>query len=269
MCRLLGAMFIETGSVEHYLLDAECSLFKQAVKGKQSDGWGIGFYVGSVPIVFKSEKAAYEEREKFSDVAKYTKGRIIIAHVRKASNPRGLPREKLISPENSQPFNHSKYLLAHNGSINIPDEVIKRLGPYRDFLRSNNDSETYFYLLLSLIESKNNIIDAFKNVENTLMEIFSEEKPSKFEAPFTSLNTIFSDGDKLYAFTRYLIDPGKSICYGDSPVFEMCFKVDEKHIVVASEKIEKGQWNPLKNNSLLVSWVEEGKIKYKVLDFNK
>ncbi|MBO3799923.1 MAG: class II glutamine amidotransferase [Candidatus Brockarchaeota archaeon] len=269
MCRLLGAMFVESNTVENHLLDAECSIFKQAVKGKQSDGWGIGFYVGRVPIVFKSEKAVYEEEERFKEVVKSTKGRIIIVHVRKASNPRGLPRERLISPESSQPFYHSNYLLAHNGSINIPDEVIKRLGYYRELVKSNNDSEVYFYLLLSLIEKENDVITAFKNVEKTLMEIFIEEKPSKFETPFTSLNTIFSDGEKLYAFSRYLTNPGKSICYGDSPVFEMCFKFDEKHLVVASEKTERGVWHPLKNNNLLICWVEEDRIEHEIVDFNE
>jgi glutamine amidotransferase len=269
MCRLLGAMFVESSSVENHLLNAECSLFKQAVKGSQSDGWGIGFYLGQVPIVFKSERAVYDEEERFKEVVKSTRGRIIIAHVRKASNPRRLPRERLISPENSQPFHYSNYLMAHNGSINIPDEVIKRLGSYGELVKSNNDSEAYFYLLLSLIERENDIITAFKNVEKTLMEIFGEEKPSRFEAPFTSLNTIFSNGEKLYAFSRYLTNPGKSICYGDSPVFEMCFKLDEKHVVVASEKTEKGVWHPLRNNNLLICWTEGDRIGHELLDFNE
>ncbi|MDW8034013.1 MAG: class II glutamine amidotransferase [Nitrososphaerota archaeon] len=220
-------------------------------------------------MVFKSEKAVYEEEDKFREVVRSTRGKIIIAHVRKASNPRGLSREKLISPENSQPFHHSKYLLAHNGSINIPDEVIRRLSLYRDFIKSNNDSEAYFYLLLELINKEKDVITAFKNVEKTLTEIFEEEKPNKFKIPFTSLNTIFSEGDKLYAFTRYLVDPGKSVCYGDSPIFEMYFKTDLKHLIVASEKIEKGSWIPLRNNNLLVCWVEGDRVNHRVLDFNK
>ncbi|MGQ9478713.1 MAG: class II glutamine amidotransferase [Thermoproteota archaeon] len=268
MCRLLGAIFVEIGSVEHHLLEAECALFKQAVKGKQSDGWGIGFYAGRVPIVFKSEKAVYEEEDRFKEVVKFTRGRIIIAHVRKASNPRGLPRERLISPESSQPFHYLNYLLVHNGSINIPDEVIKRLDSYRGLIRSYNDSEAYFYLLLSLIDKEKEIITAFRTVEKTLMEIFLEEKTGRFEAPFTSLNTIFSDGEKLYAFTRYLTNPGKSICYGDSPIFEMCFKPGVDNLIVASEKTVMGDWIPLKNNNLLVCWVDEGKIKYVLHDFN-
>ncbi|MEM2998278.1 MAG: class II glutamine amidotransferase [Thermoproteota archaeon] len=269
MCRLLGAVFTETGSIEHHLLNSECSLFTQAFKGRQSDGWGIGFYSeGSNPIVFKSDKPVYEDREEFEKAAKAAKGRIIVAHVRKASNPRGLAREMLISLENSQPFNYSKYVLAHNGTINIPDEISRRLGPYARLIKGRNDSEVYFYLLLSLIQKEGDVITAFRKVEQKLMEIFTEEKTSRFEAPFTSLNTIFSDGSRLYAFTRYLYDPGPSMCYGDAPVYEMCFKFNGDHLVVASEKTGLGNWVPLKNNNLLVCWADGGELRYNVLDFN-
>ena len=269
MCRLLGAVFVGTGSVEQHLLNTECSLFTQAFKGRQSDGWGIGFYPGgSNPIVFKSDKPVYEDRDSFEKAAKAAKGRIIIAHVRKASNPRRLAREMLISLENSQPFNHSKYVLAHNGTINIPDEVSRRLGSYARLVKGRNDSEVYFYLLLSLIEKEGDVVTAFRKVEQTLMEIFAEEKVSRFEAPFTSLNTIFSDGSKLYAFTRYLYNPGSSMCYRDAPVYEMCFKINTDHLVVASEKTVRGNWVPLKNNNLLVCWADGGELRYDVVDFN-
>jgi glutamine amidotransferase len=269
MCRLLGAIFAETGSIQHHFLNSECSLFTQAVKGRQSDGWGIGFYSqGNNPVIFKSDKPVYEDKEEFEKAVKSTMGRIIIAHVRKASNPMGLAREMLISLENSQPFSYSNYVLAHNGTINIPDEVSKRLGPYAKLIKGRNDSEVYFYLLLSLIEKEGDVTNAFKKVEHTLMKIFLEEKVSRFETPFTSLNTIFSDGNRLYAFTRYLYNPGPSMCYGDAPIYEMCFKISSDHIVVASEKTERGDWVPLKNNSLLVCWVEGGELKHKVLDLN-
>ncbi|MBO3833368.1 MAG: hypothetical protein FGF51_08345, partial [Candidatus Brockarchaeota archaeon] len=143
-----------------------------------------------------------------------------------------------------------------------------RLGPYASLIKGRNDSEVYFYLLLSLIEKEGDVTTAFRKVEQTLMEIFAEEKVSRFEAPFTSLNTIFSDGSRLYAFARYLYNPGPSMCYGDAPVYEMCFKIDKDHIIVASEKTERGNWSPLKNNNLLVCGVEGGELRYNVLDFN-
>ncbi len=268
MCRLLGAIFVKTSGIKHHLLNSECSLFNQALKGKQSDGWGIGFYSGDTPTVFKSEKPVYEDKDDFEKAAKSAKGRVIIAHVRKASNPRGLQHEKLISPANSQPFNHSSYLFIHNGTINIPDEVSRKLGRYAKLIKGNNDSEVYFYLLLNLIKREGDVVTAFRKIEQTLMQIFLEEKVNRFENPFTSLNTIFSDGSKLYAFTRYLYNPGSSMCYGDTPVYEMCFKLDRDHLIVASEKTEKGNWVPLKNNNLIVCWVDEGELKYAVMDFN-
>ncbi|MGQ9689802.1 MAG: class II glutamine amidotransferase, partial [Thermoproteota archaeon] len=69
MCRLLGMISVEADSAEFHLLNSECSLFNQAVKGKQSDGWGIGFYSGNTPLVIKSEKAVYEDKPKFEEAA--------------------------------------------------------------------------------------------------------------------------------------------------------------------------------------------------------
>jgi len=219
--------------------------------------------------VRKSEKAVYDDRPKFEEVARSVKSRIIMAHVRKASNPRGLPFEKLISLENSQPFHYLNYMIVHNGSITIPDEVIKRIGSYANLIRSNNDSEVYFYLLLYLAEKESSIIAAFRRVEQVLMEVFREEGTVRFEKPFTSLNAIFSDGKKIYAFSRYLTDSGKSICYGDSPIFQMCFKLNEDYVVIASEKTDRGAWLPLGNNNLLICWVEEDRIKHELMDFNE
>lgn len=269
MCRLLGMISVEANSAEFHLLNSECSLFNQAVKGKQSDGWGIGFYSGNTPLVIKSEKAVYEDKPKFEEAAEKARSRIIIAHVRKASNPRGLSREMLISLENSQPFTYSNYMLAHNGSINIPDEVIKRMGSYADLIKGCNDSEVYFYLLLSLIEGEGDVIAAFRRVEPTLNEIFNEERVTRFESPFTSLNAIFSDGEKLYAFTRYLVNPGRSICYGDAPIYEMCYSAYAHRLIIASEKTCKEKWFQLANNHLLVCWVDGGKICYNHLDLTR
>lgn len=269
MCRLLGAIFAKAGSIEDHLLNSECSLFTQALKGKQSDGWGIGFYDDeNTPMVFKSDRPVYDDKGEFIKAAKAAKGRIVIAHVRKASNPRKLAREKLISVENSQPFNYSKYIFAHNGTINIPDEVSRRLGPYSKLIRGVNDSEVYFYLLLKLIEEGGDVIAAFRKVEQTLVHIFMEEEVSGFESPFTSLNAVLSDGNKLYAFTRYLYDLGPSMCYGDAPIYEMCFRLNDGCLIVASEKTDRGRWIPLKNNNLLVCWVEGKELRYDVINFN-
>lgn len=44
----------------------------------------------------------------------------------------------------------------------------------------------------------------------------------------------------------------------------MCFKTDGRNIIVASEKVEEGDWISLRNNNLLVRWVEDNRIEYEV-----
>lgn len=265
MCRLLGLISAKPRSAERYLLQSECSLLRQAILGEQGDGWGIGFYYDDCLNVFKSEKPVYDEADLFEEVSKKTEGRIIIAHVRKASNPRGLDRDILISPDNSQPFHYKSYLFVHNGTVNIPDEIAKRLGNRANLIKGLNDSEVYFHLLINLIESNNeDVISAFQEVEAELWDVFHEDKVTKWDAPFTSLNTILSDGDKLYTFVRYMPNSRRSICYGDSPVFEMCYMQDETGLVVASERLDSGNWTHIGDNSLLTAWVEGGEVRHEL-----
>jgi len=122
---------ISASNANKYLLEDPCSLYAQSKKDPkrlQGDGWGIGFYKNEDPILIKSEKPIYMDYEDFSSAVQQARSRIIIAHIRRASNPRGLPREKIISKENSQPFMYGKYIFAHNGTITIPDEVAETLG---------------------------------------------------------------------------------------------------------------------------------------------
>lgn len=265
MCRMLDLISAKPRSAEKYLLRCECSLLRQAILGEQGDGWGIGFYSDEGLKVFKSEKPVYEEVDSFERFSKEAEGRIVIAHVRKASNPRGLRRSLLISPDNSQPFHHKNYLFVHNGTINMPDEVASGLGERASLIRGLNDSEVYFHLLLSLVDSNNgDVISAIKETEAKLWESFRGKRASEFDAPFTSLNTILSDGEKLYAFVRYMPNSRRSICYGDSPVFEMCYREDETGLVVASERVDSERWVRLGDGSVLVAWVEDGEVRHEL-----
>lgn len=270
MCRLLGLISTKPRSAERYLLRSECSLLRQAVLGEQGDGWGVGFYSEEGLKVFRSEKPVYTEVDVFEETSRKAEGSIVIAHVRKASNPRGLKRDLLISVDNSQPFYHHNCLFAHNGTINIPDELTRRLGARAGLIRGVNDSEVYFHLLLSLVEGNGgDVVSAIRCVEGFLWRVFREERVAKWSAPFTSLNAILSDGEKLYAFVRYMPSSGQSLCYGDSPVFEMCYREDESGLVVASERVDSEGWARLENNSLLVSWVEDERVVHELLRLNK
>ena len=250
--------------IEH-LVQAECSLLKQAELGEQGDGWGIGYYLNGSPRLFKSEKPVYSEPELFNRIVTSISSKIIIAHVRKASNPRGLPREELIGVENSQPFKYRNRIFAHNGVIRVVDEAMQFLGRYKSIIMGNNDSEVYFALLMMGWNLEKDICRALRWVEDVLMNAMKLSRKD-YTNPFTSLNAIFSDGEKLYAYNRYLEGNNlRSICYKDSSYYTLTFLNKGDVLIVASEKIWRDDnWIELENGDLLIAWIEGGEIKYDV-----
>jgi predicted glutamine amidotransferase len=272
MCRLFGIISDTPLSAENYLVDAECSILVQSridSSRLQGDGWGIGYYSENKSAVIKSEKPVHSEVGKLRSAALKARSRIIIAHIRAASNPRGLPRERLISPENSQPFNHGRFLFAHNGTINIPDEVAELLGDYRAMVRGINDSEIYFWYLVKQLEAGNEISTALIDFEDTLQDLwgmYSVRHPDK-KRPYVGLNAIISDGEKLYAYCRYSKEDERSpsICLRDQPAFQMCYSPGAP-LVVASEKITRDGWLPLRNGQLLIAEQKGTTLEHRVED---
>ncbi len=259
MCRLLAMISSKPASLYFHLVEAECSLLKQAKAGKQSDGWGIGYYLNGKPFIVKSPGAAYEEEDLFKNAAREIKSNIIIAHVRKASNPRGLPREKLIGMENTQPFNYSLYLFAHNGTVRAL-KVFDRLESYKSIVKGVNDSEIYFALLIKEWEETGDPIEALKAVEEELWKV--AEGPKN---PFSSLNAVFSDGERIYAVNRYVEGHGrKSLCYGDSEIFRMCYMYTGDRLVVSSERTCDGPWSPLSDGHVLVAEACGDRVEYRI-----
>lgn len=273
MCRLFGMISNVPTSAEKYLVDVECSMLEQSridPKRLQSDGWGIGYYAHDLPRVVKSEKPVYSEAERFRSVALAAKSRIVVSHVRAASNPLGLPRERLISPENSQPFHHGRFLFAHNGTVNLPDEVAELLGDYRSMIKGINDSEIYFWFLVKELEAGRNISVALIDFEDTLRELwdkYSSRHPDK-KRPYVGLNAIFSDGRKLYAYCRYSEEDERStsICLRDRPVFQMCYLPGTPFIVASEALTRNGGWSPVKNGQLLMAEAKGGAIDHVIED---
>jgi len=264
MCRMVGLISPKPVKPVKYLVEAECSLLEQAVRGDQGDGWGIGWYLEGSPEVVKSEKPVYEEAEAFKETAEKASSQIIVAHVRKASNPLNLPRDKIIGLENSQPFLHGDVVFAHNGVIRIPNEAAKFLGDYEEIVRGNNDSEVYFALLVKEWENRGKVSDALRAVEEKL-ERALKSSGKGHRHPYSSLNAVFSDGRKLYAYNKYFELEPKSVCYKDSPYYQMTYLIDGDKLVIASEKLWKSdEWMGMENGDLLTAWIENEKVKYNV-----
>lgn len=269
MCRLFGMLSVETSNARKYLVEDQCSLFAQSradSRRLQSDGWGIGYYPDSVPVVIRSAKPVYTEFSRFVSGVDAANSRITVAHVRRASNPRRLPREKLISVENSQPFLYGKYVFAHNGTINIPDEITACLGEWWKKLKSVNDSEVYFWYIMKEISEGSTFPNAMKKFTETLSDLWQKNKhryPTKNRA-YIGLNAVFSDGERLCAYCKYdKEDELKlSLCLRDQPVFQLSYLINPERLVVTSEKTNQDEnWRVLKNGQLMIAEVSQGVIK--------
>lgn len=258
MCRLFGMLSVKACNARRYLLDDPCSIYVQSKvdpRRRQGDGWGIGFYTDGTPIVIKSEKPIHMEHDRFASAVEVASSRVMSAHIRRASNPRGLPRERLISIENSQPFSYNKYLFVHNGTIRIPDEVAECLGQWKKMLKGLNDSEVYFWYIVKQVTKGASFPEAVRKFQEELSVLWQiARKKYDYDRPYVGLNVLFSEGKNLYAYCRYdsKDESEVSLCLRDRPVFQMSYLSDSTRLVVASEKTNcEEEWQVLKSGQLL------------------
>jgi glutamine amidotransferase len=121
-----------------WLLEAPDSLAEQS--RRNPDGYGIAtFEEDGSPDVDKRPAAAYED-ELFAREAREERSTTFAAHVRYASSGRK-------SLENTHPFEQDGRVFAHNGHVGDLDRLESRLGPERDLVQGDTDSERLFALI--------------------------------------------------------------------------------------------------------------------------
>ncbi len=268
MCRLFAQISPSLESARHWLSESEFSLLRQSDFDKgnlQKDGWGIAHFVNKGrPLVSKSQMPVYKEREKFLEAAGKA-SRIVIGHIRAASNPLGIPRSRLINLESTQPFTDGRWVFAHNGTLEIPEEVAGRLGPLRRKLRSPNDSEVYFWQFMKFARKTGDAAKALEACVQEDWELWSQCRkryPGKI-SPYTSLNAVLSDGRRLYAFChavrRGMADHG--VCNPDQPWSVMSFSRREGRLIVASENLDRRAWTRLAPPEILCAEIASGRLR--------
>jgi predicted glutamine amidotransferase len=128
-----------------WLLDAPDSLAEQS--RRNPDGYGIGTYEeDGTPEVDKRPAAAYADHL-FAREAREEQSTTFVAHVRYASTG-GL------TPENTHPFEQDGRLFAHNGHIAGLDRLEQRLGPERELVHGDTDSERFFALITKEVRAR-------------------------------------------------------------------------------------------------------------------
>jgi predicted glutamine amidotransferase len=259
MCRLFGMLSSRPETAESWLVRADRSLLAQSnasPQTAQTDGWGIAWYVnGGRPHVEKGIGGAFQpaERERFERAAKDASGDLVIGHLRHASNPLGLPPERLLGLENSQPFSSHTALFAHNGAIPFPIETRPFLGVHEPKVRGVNDSEVLFWLLARNAEETGDVLNGYVHTVEDLVRVWQSVGRPRVSA-FSGLNVLYSPSPaELWAFCLWTGDHGTGLLDAGRRYYEMTYQAHPHRVIVGSEPFdhERGAWTTLSSGSYL------------------
>ncbi len=272
MCRLLGYLSADRhASARRWFLDGPRSLLAQSnaqSTSLQADGWGIAWYEPDGRLaVERGTGGAYEptERPRFEAAARRARGSVVIGHLRRASNPRRLPREQLVGLENSQPFSDGAVAFAHNGSIPYPVETEPLLGRFVSNVRGVNDSEVLFWLWRRHLDEGSDPVGAYEATIADLVRVWTA-KDGKVGTPYSGLNLVVATGPgELWAFCRSLGDRHTALIDRGRPYYEMAYRADRSTIVVGSEPLddERAAWRSLNDGSFLRATVRGDSVEVK------
>jgi predicted glutamine amidotransferase len=272
MCRLFGLLGNGVTPAEPWLVDTDRSLLRQSNVSeieRQSDGWGIGWFTDRRAVrVEKGTGGASSpgEVEPFRAAARAAHGPLAIGHLRKASNPMGLPADRLLGRENTQPFVHGSTVFAHNGSIPFPRETRAFLGDFESKVVGVNDSEVLFWLLVRHLESAPDPVQAYSRTVTDLLRVWKEKGSPANPGPYSGLNVVFSRGpNELWAFCQYLGEHGPGLLDRNRPYYQMAYFADAKQLVVGSEPLDstRSDWRSLSNGEYLFAQASHGLVAVK------
>ncbi|MCI4325364.1 MAG: class II glutamine amidotransferase [Thermoplasmata archaeon] len=268
MCRLFGLLGNGVTPAEPWLVDTDRSLLRQADVSeveRQSDGWGIGWFTERRTVHLEKGSGGAStpgEIAQFRAAARSAHGPLAVGHLRKASNPMGLPPERLLGRENTQPFSHGSTLFAHNGMIPFPRETRPLLGKYESMVQGVNDSEVLFWLLAKHLDSSADPVQAYSRAVADLLWVWTEQG-SPSEGPYSGLNVVFSRGpNELWAFCQYLGEHGPGLLDRNRPYYQMAYLSDAKQLVVGSEPFDstRSDWRALSNGEYLCAQSSHGLV---------
>ena len=251
MCRLLGVIANKLVDLKFSLLDADKPFRSFTVNNP--DGWGIGNYENNSTKVFKEGISAIESNE-LPTLSKEVISKIIIAHVRKASDKKKAPP----SVENSHPFQYNNWMFAHNGSVDKGHLLEILDDKYKKNIKGQTDSEIFFYWILQCINKQGNVIGGIKKAVSEVKKEY-----------YTALNFLLSDGANLYAFrcakineTYYSLyklirntsdsEPIEFISKETSVLIESKSLKGERAILVCSEKLTEENWEEINIGKLVI-----------------
>lgn len=185
MCRLFGLTAgRQRVRATFWLLDAPDSLRVQS--RRNPDGCGIGYFdAAGAPVLDKQPVPGFADPE-FARASKEASAATFVAHVRWASTGGR-------TTANTHPFTMRGRIMAHNGGFGELERLDGQLGRYRELVRGDTDSERYFALITQQTEACGG---------DVATGITAAARWIGDRLPVSSLNTVVSTGDELWAL-RY------------------------------------------------------------------
>ncbi len=166
MCRLFGFRSVIQSQVHRSLTAADNALAVQSAN--HPDGWGVAYYVDGTPHVTKSANGAVDDAL-FRRVSGIVSSETVVAHIRKATQGNN-------TVLNSHPFQHGRWVFAHNGDIPkfdgakrlaLEDAIAPRL---RRFVLGETDSERIFFLFLTEL-SRHGALKERHRIEDVILAL--------------------------------------------------------------------------------------------------
>jgi glutamine amidotransferase len=201
MCRW-NAYYGQPLLIEALLFNMDHSLIDQSLHSRMGvettngDGFGIGWYGGSTgrPCRYRSIGPAWSDVN-LRELAAHIESPIFLAHIRATT---GTP----VQQTNCHPFRHQNWLFVHNGVLNdfhkIRRELVMAVDPiYFDDIAGSTDSETLFYLALTLGLQN----DPLGAMERAVGFVEHTARAHGIEHP-VQMTVGISDGERLWAI-RY------------------------------------------------------------------
>ena len=207
MCRLFGFRSVIPSQVHRSLLAAENALGVQS--SFHPDGWGVAFYIDGAPHVTRSPSTALGDAL-FHRLSGVVASETVLAHVRKATQG-----EKTVF--NCHPFQHGRWVFAHNGDIPRFEDVRAALlelvdQRLRRFVMGDTDSEVVFFVFLSELSraagagQRPELPHAMSALRSTVKRV----------RPLATTALVIPDAAALLRAARY------SVCEDSSSCEKMC-----------------------------------------------
>jgi predicted glutamine amidotransferase len=217
MCRVFGCVAAEPTSIRSELIEAANPLIRQSED--HDSGWGMAVYQradGLDPRCVRFAEAAFSDPDFVEATA--LRGRIFNVHVRRATMG-GL------APENTHPFCLGSYSFGHNGTILRYPRLLEH--PSIAQPSGDTDSEAFFNFLMTLYDASDPIGSLRRAIRTTVER-----------SPFSGLNFLFSDGDRLFAYRLGM--------------FDLHWLHRPGQLLVASERVTDEKWHTVQQDVLLV-----------------